>query len=164
MIEDPACRTLIRLYLMQARACGMTTPDGGLARAEEGADDAARRARPAAAESADETTYILSLVTTACQVSGCNCADLLTAGYALRQWAQRRPLGEQHAWPRATRCPHVTLIDGLAGAEFAGARMARDWYGLAVALRRVALRGKSRAPVINDYVIDWIEENIHYLT
>ena len=164
MIEDPACRTLIRLYLMQARECGMTTPEGGLARAEEGADEGQRRARPAA-ESAEETTYTLSLVMTACQVSGCNCADLLAAGYALRQWAQRRPLAEQHAWPRATRCPHVTLVDGLAGAEFAGARAAdRAWYGLAVALRRVALRGKSRAPVINDYFIDWVEENTDYLT
>ena len=102
---------------MQARECGMTMPEGGLARAEEGADDEPRRARPAAAEFADQTTYVLSLVTTACQVSGCNCTDLLAAGYALRQWAQRRPLVEQNAWPRGTRCPHVTLVDGLAGAE-----------------------------------------------
>jgi hypothetical protein len=162
MTEDHICRTLVRLYLTQARECGMTTPEGG-ARAGEGADAGTRRAWFAAAEETDEAAYILGLVTTACQVTGCTCADLLAAGYALRQWAQRRTLAEQRAWARATRCPHVTLIDGLASAEFAGSRAERDWYTLAAVLRRVALRGPSRTPIINDYFIDWIEEHTSYL-
>jgi hypothetical protein len=116
-----------------------------------------------ALDGSDERTYAEALVANAQRVSGCSYAELLAAGYALRQWVQRRPLAEQATWLRATQCPHVTLVDGLAAADFTGPRAARDWYTLAAALRRVTLDGHSRIPVLNDYVIDWIKENTAYL-
>jgi hypothetical protein len=142
-----------------------TLEDAGPPAEETAADDpaAARRTRQLSADPTDEATYVAGLVASARQATGCSCEELLAAGYALRQWMQRRSLAEQQAWSRGARCPHVTLIDGLAGAEFTGTGAARAWYSLVAVLRRLVLRGKSRVPVINDYVIDWIEENTIYL-
>lgn len=166
MTEDTVCRTLVRLYQTQARECGMTAPETGTPRPDEAADDdpgGARRARQLSADPADEAAYIMGLVNAACAQSGCSCADLLAAGYALRRWVQRRTLDEQRTWQRAHRCPHLTLIDGLAGAELAGAHGLRDWYVLAATFRRVTLRGDARGPVLHDCLIEWVEENPQHL-
>ena len=162
MTEAEARRGLIRLYILQAQHYNANAPPAG---AGPGAAAAAEDDPPPAMgpERGEEAAYVEGLVASAERVSGCGCAELLAAGYALRRWAQRRPLAEQHTWARATACPHVTLVDGLASAEFTGTRAARDWYTLAATLRRVTLDGSSRTPVINDYVIEWVEENSDYL-
>ncbi len=167
MGKESEYQTLIRLYLLQAEECNRLSsevsshwdeapPPGE----EAAADHAPASATPAASE---ERTYVEALVANAQRVSGCTCAELLAAGYALRQWVQRRPLADQATWLRASQCPHVTLVDGLAAADFSGSRPARDWFDLVAALRRVTLNGPVRIPVINDYVINWVETNNHYL-
>jgi len=166
MDDDTGHQTLVRLYLLQAEECNRASGemsshwDEAALPGEGAADD---RDLATALDGSDERTYAEALVANAQRVSGCSYAELLAAGYALRQWVQRRPLAEQATWLRATQCPHVTLVDGLAAADFTGSRAARDWYTLVAALRRVTLDGHSRIPVINDYVIDWIEENTSYL-
>lgn len=166
MGDDLEYQTLIRLYLLQAEECNRLSSEVSSHWDEvplpgaEGADPALTAAPP---DLSDERTYVEALVANARRVSGCNCAELLAAGYALRQWVQRRPLTDQATWLRASQCPHVTLVDGLAAADFTGSRPARDWFVLVAALRLVTLDGPVRIPVINDYVINWIETNSHYL-
>jgi hypothetical protein len=168
MGEDLEYQTLIRLYLLQAEECNRLSSevsshwDEVPFPGEEGAvaDPALAAAPP---DASDERTYVEALVANAQRVSGCTCAELLAAGYALRQWVQRRPLADQSTWLRASQCPHVTLVDGLAAADFTGSRTARDWFVLVAALRLVTLDGPVRIPVINDYVINWVETNNHYL-
>jgi hypothetical protein len=166
MDDETGRRMLVRLYLLQAeeynRASGEVSShwDEAALSGDGAADDPELST---ALDGSEERTYAEALVANARRVSGCNYDELLAAGYALRQWVQRRPLAEQATWLRATQCPHVTLVDGLAAADFTGPRAARDWYTLAAALRRVTLDGHSRIPVLNDYVIDWIKENTTYL-
>jgi hypothetical protein len=165
--DETGHQTLVRLYLLQAEECNQASSEVA-AHWEEAplAGDGAVPDPPAASATLDmgeERTYVEALIADAQRASGCSCDELLAAGYAMRQWVQRRPLADQTAWLRATQCPHVTLVDGLAGADFAGHRAARDWYTLAATLRRVTLDGEVRVPLINDYVLDWIEENTHYL-
>ena len=167
MDDETECQTLVRLYLLQADECNRVSgevaahwDEAPLPGDGAGPDDPQAAALLAAD---DERTYAEALIANAQRVSGCSCAELLAAGYALRQWVQRRPLADQATWLRATQCPHVTLVDGLAAADFAGHRAARDWYILVAALRGVTLDGQTRIPVINDYVIDWVEDNTAYL-
>jgi hypothetical protein len=152
--EESACRTLIRLYVLQAEQRDLGA--GGWPPLAD--DDPGPEVTPT-----PETAYAAGLVADARQASGCSCAELLAAGYALRQWGQRRSLAEQQAWHRAGQCPHLTLVDGLASAAFTGPLVARDWYTLAATLRRVTLPGSSRTHLINDYVIEWFEEHTGYL-
>lgn len=160
-------QTLVRLYLLQADECNRASSAGATHRDEAplpGDGEAADHpASSAALDVSEERASAEALISDALRVSGCSCAELLAAGYALRQWVQRRPLADQATWRRATQCPHVTLVDGLAGADFSGHRTARDWYTLAATLRRVTLAGDVRVPLINDYVLDWIEDNTNYL-
>jgi hypothetical protein len=166
MSEEMGRQTLVRLYLLQAEECNRVSGEVAAHWDEaplpgDGAADGP--ASSALLEESDERTYAEALIADAQRVSGCSCAELLAAGYALRQWVQHRSVPDQATWLRATQCPHVTLVDGLAAADFSGHRAARDWYSLAALLRRVTLDGHSRVPVINDYVLDWIQENTGYL-
>ncbi len=167
MGEDQEYQTLIRLYLLQAEECNRLSSEVSSHWDEVpllGEESAADPAPAASLDVSDERTYVEALIANAQRVSGCNCAELLAAGYALRQWVQRRPLADQATWLRASQCPHVTLVDGLAAADFTGTRTARDWFVLVAALRLVTLDGPVRIPVINDYVLNWVETNNHYLT
>jgi hypothetical protein len=167
MDDETGCQTLVRLYLLQADECNRVSGEvsSQWEEAPPAGDGAEPEVRDAAAllAAGDERTYAEALIANAQRVSGCSCAELLAAGYALRQWVQRRSLADQASWLRATQCPHVTLVDGLAAADFTGHRAARDWYLLVATLRGVTLDGQARVPVINDYVIDWIEGNTTYL-
>src|SRR5690349_19935218 len=100
MSEEAACRTLIRLYVLQAEQRDLGTNGWPTLGDDESGPEA---------ELPAETTYVEGLVAGARQASGCSCAELLAAGYALRQWVQRRSLAEQRAWQRAGQCPHLTL-------------------------------------------------------
>jgi hypothetical protein len=168
MSDEMGRQTLVRLYLLQAEECNRVSGEVAAHWDEvplpgDGKEADGPVSVPELEES-DERTYAEALIADAQRMSGCSCEELLAAGYALRQWVQHRPVSEQAAWLRATQCPHVTLVDGLAAADFSGHRAARDWYGLAALLRRVTLDGQaSRVPVINDYVIDWVQENTSYL-
>ena len=159
MLDDLAAQRMVRLYLIQARLCGMT--DGDAAGGEDPlpADEGGAAARAVLRGTVDELSYARSLLSTALQATGCSAGELLAAGYALRRWAQLQSLSEQQRWWRATRCPHVTLIDGLAGPVAASGRDGAAWGGLVRALRRLALRGPDRVARINDHVIEWIEEH-----
>lgn len=167
MDDETDCQTLVRLYLLQAdesnRASGEVSAHWDEALAPGDGEAADAPASGPALDVSDERTYAEALIGHARRASGCSCADLLAAGYALRQWVQRRPLADQATWARATQCPHVTLVDGLAGADFTGSRAARDWYTLVAALRPITLGGAARVAVINDCVLDWIAENTEYL-
>ena len=167
MSDEVERQTLVRLYLLQAEECNRVSgevaahwDEAPLPGEGEAVDDPASSA---VLDGSEERTYAEALIADAQRVSGCSCEELLAAGYALRQWVQRRPVMDQATWLRATQCPHVTLVDGLAAADFSGHRAARDWYSLAALLRRVVLDGHSRVPIINDYVLDWVQENTGYL-